>query len=437
MKYLLQFYIFLLPFHAILVTYLKCKAWVDTDILRFWKEFVIIFLLWVVTLQVWVKHKWHLGKIFENNYILWLTVAFTISSFIYIYFPYFDPKLSSYLGFKYDVFFLFALVIGFYLTTLQQHFESMLRAVFVSIWVMLIVFLPWYLSGNIASTTEIIGFDSKPSTYEANSCISFSQNVTGGYNRFQWSFGDPIRFSVFLTVFYFIFLWFILSRNWRNRVLKYWFLSLSTITIFTSIFFAFTKTSFLWLLFGMVLFIYLVRKIIFWKKLWKKFITLTGSLIWILLFAVLYIKRNLFLHPEAILGRAENLITSIEMFFWNPFWYGLGIAGPASQLGTSSDEALSLGVRKFLPENWYVQILLEQSLIGLWLFIALISVIWVYLYRIMKAKKDALSIWIFVAYITILFMANFTHIFEEAATSFILFMLIGAYIAKEWKYVKK
>jgi len=55
----------------------------------------------------------------------------------------------------------------------------------------------------------------------------------------------------------------------------------------------------------------------------------------------------------------------------------------------------------------------------------------------MKLKKDYFSIGIFVSYITILFMANFTHIFEEAATSFILFMLIGGYIAKESRDFRK
>jgi hypothetical protein len=95
---------------------------------------------------------------------------------------------------------------------------------------------------------------------------------------------------------------------------------------------------------------------------------------------------------------------------------------------------LASWVNKFLPENWYIQILLEQSLIWLSLFIALMSVIWVYLYRIVRTKKDYLSIGIFVSFITILFMANFTHIFEESATSYILFMIIWSYIAKENKH---
>lgn len=431
MKYLIQIFVFLLPFHAILVTYLKCKAWIDTDILRFWKEWVIIFLLFIISAKVLWNNNFKLEKIYKNNYLLWLTTAFTICSFVYIYFPYFNPKISSYLWFKYDVFFLFALIIWLYLSSIKNHFESILKSLFVSIWLILVIFLPWYLFWDIKTSTEIIGFNDKPSTYEANSCISFSQNVTGWHNRFQWSFWDPIRFSVFLVIFYFIYLGFVFHKELNNKFLRNILIWIPTILVLISIFYAYTKTSMLGFLFGSLLFIYLVRKIKYEKEIWKKFIITSSSIIWMILFIVLYIKRNLFLHPEAILWRVENLIMSVDMFFYNPFWYGLWIAWPASQLATSSDNSLSAWVNKFLPENWYVQILLEQSLIGLWLFIWLLSVIWVYLYRIVKLKKDYLSISIFVSYITILFMANFTHIFEEAATSFILFMIIWAYIAKE------
>jgi len=437
MKYLIQIFVFLLPFHAILVTYLKCKAWIDTDILRFWKEWVIIFLLFIVWVKVLWNNNFKLEKIYKNNYLLWLITAFTISSFIYIYFPYFQPKISSYLWFKYDVFFLFALIIWLYLSSIKNNFDSILKSIFASIWLILIIFLPWYLFWDIKTSTEIIGFNDKPSTYEANGCISFAQNVTGWHNRFQWSFWDPIRWSVFLVIFYFIYVSFVLHKELNNKFLRNVLIIIPSIFVLTSIFFAYTKTSMLGFLFWSLLFFYLVRKIKFGKEIGKKFIITSSSIIWIILFIILYIKRHLFLHPEAILGRIENLIISIDMFFYNPFGYWLGIAGPASQLATSSNSSLSAGVNKFLPENWYIQILLEQSLIGLWLFIWILSIIWVYLWRIVKLKKDYLSIWIFVSYITILFMANFTHIFEEAATSFILFMIIWAYIAKESRDFKK
>lgn len=439
MKYLIQFFVFLLPFHAVWVTYLKCKAEINTDILRFWKEFIIIFLLFIVWVKVLWNNNFKLEKIYKNNYLLWLSTAFIISSFIYIFFPYFQPKISSFLWFKYDVFFLFALIIWLYLSSIKNNFENLLKTIFVSIWIILIIFLPWYLFWDIKTSIDIIWFSDKPSSYEANSCISFSQNVTWWYNRFQWSFWDPIRFSVFLVIFYFIYLWFVLHKNLDNIFLRNIFIWIPTTLILISIFFAYTKTSVIWFLFWIILFIYLVRKIKYQKTISKKFFIISSSIIWIILFTILYIKRNLFLHPEAIYWRIENLITSINMFFYNPFGYWLWIAGPASQLATSSNSILSSWVNKFLPENWYIQILLEQSLLWLWLFIWLLSVIWFYLYKIVKTKKDYLSIGIFVSYITILFMANFTHVFEESATSFILFMIIWAYIAREsrdFKYLK-
>ena len=161
------------------------------------------------------------------------------------------------------------------------------------------------------------------------------------------------------------------------------------------------------------------------------------SIIWIILVFILYVKRNLFLHPEAILWRVENLITSINMFFRNPFWYWLWIAWPASQLWTSENEVLASSARKFLPENWYVQILLEQSIIWLALFISILIIVWNQLWKIAIRKKDYFSIWLFTSFITIIFMWNFTHVFEESATSYILFLIIWAYIAKESREFRK
>lgn len=431
MKYLIQLFVFLLPFHAIFITYMKCKAGLDTDVLRFWKEVVIIFLLFIVLLKILFHNHFNIKKIYQNNYLLGLTTAFTISSLIYIYFPYFDPKINAYLGFKYDVIFLFSLIVWLYLSTIKNHFDTILQSVFVSAGLILIIFLPWYVSWNISSTSSLIWYSDKPSTYEANSCISFSQNVTGWHNRFQWSFWDPIRFSVFMVIMYFIYIGFVLQKKWNNKIVRNTLLFIPSIFVFVAIFYSYTKTSMLGLLFWGLLFFYLVRKIKHGKEISKNFIIISSIIIWGILWFVLYVKRALFLHPEALLGRVENLVQSYDMFLFNPFGYWLWIAGPASQLATSSDMSLASWVNKFLPENWYIQILLEQSMIWLWIFIALLSVIWVYLYRIVKLKKDYLSIGIFVSYITILFMANFTHIFEESATSFILFLIIWWYIARE------
>ena len=192
MKYILQWFVFLLPFHAIFVTYMKCKVWVDTDILRFWKEIGILFFLSFIMIRILCIKKIKIPDLYKNNYLLWISTAFIISSCIYIFFPYFTPKINAYLWFKYDVFFIFALIIWLYLWEIKKHFHILLQTLFVSAWIMLILFLPWYLFWDISQTTSLIWYSQQPSTYEANSCISFSQNVSGWYHRFQWSFWDPI-----------------------------------------------------------------------------------------------------------------------------------------------------------------------------------------------------------------------------------------------------
>jgi hypothetical protein len=84
-----------------------------------------------------------------------------------------------------------------------------------------------------------------------------------------------------------------------------------------------------------------------------------------------------------VINRLDNLSKSLEMFFYNPIGYGLGIAGPASQIGKSIESAGNwqiaaasvLSIHRFLPENWYVQILLEQGIVGFTLFMSLILLI--------------------------------------------------------------
>lgn len=178
MKFLLNIFIFLLPFHAVAVTFLKCRMGIDTDFLRFWKEIGVLLLLASVSIKVLMQHQWKLSNIFKNNYLTGTAVTFILCSAFYIIFPYLDVRTTSLLGFKYDVFFIFTFLIGLYLATAKEHFESILKTVFVSGAISMIAFLPWYMSGDIANKAEVLGYSKEVSTYEANGCIAFSQNVT-------------------------------------------------------------------------------------------------------------------------------------------------------------------------------------------------------------------------------------------------------------------
>ena len=445
MKFLVLLFVFLLPFHATLTTFLKCKLkvddmWISMNLVRFWKEWIIIFLLFTSFYYIYKRFWFSFKKIFSDNYLLWLATSFIISSLLYIYLPFFEFKLSGFLWFKYDTFFLFAMIIGLFLPTIKNNLNLILKTLFFSTWTMLLVFLPWYLLWDISSASNFLWYSDKVSTYEANSCISFAQNVNGEH-RFQWSFGWPIRFSVFLVVTFLLFLWFIFTYC-KNKFKRNIIISVSSLIIITSIFFSYSKTSILWLIFWIILFIYLVRKIIFHKKISKGFIYSSIAIIIIPLVFLWVFKKDLFLHLWSTINRVENLSQSLEMFSYNPIWYGLWIAGPASQIWNSIESAWSRQIatvtvtktHRFLPENRYVQILLEQWIIWFALFIALLIVISLKLYKIVKRKKDYLSIWIFSAFIALLFMANFTHAFEESATSYILFLIIWWYLAYKPKH---
>ena len=436
LKFLIFISVFLLPLHAFFITVMKCKFDINTDIIRFWKEILIIILIIWVFFTTYAKNNWSLWQIYKNNTLLGLTTAFICCSAIYIFFPFFELKAAAVLWFRYDAFFLIAMIIWLYAGLSQTDLRYLLRNLFIVTMAILGVFLPWYIFGDISALAWMFWYSSEVSTYTANQCISFSQNVNGQH-RFQGTFGGPIRFSVFLTIVGSLFAGWIFSTQRFSNLQKKWLLWIFLTFIFLAIFFSYSKTSILGWLFAITCFSFLTHKYVYRKKLTKKFYSILWAIITLPIVLVALFKWELFLHLGSVINRLENIGKSIEMFFYNPIGYGLGIAGPASQIGNSIESAgdwiiatnTTQTVHKFLPENWYIQILLEQGIVGFSLFMSLIIVIWYYLIEHLKKHRDFLSVGIATAYFALCFMALFTHAFEEAATSYILFLIIGIHLS--------
>lgn len=432
MKIIFCIFAFTLPLHALIITIMKCKYNINTNIIRFWKEFIVLFLLFTWIYWLLKRYKFNIPKIFDNNYILWFSVAFVLSSTLYMFFPHFSIETHNLLGFKYDVFFIFTLIAWFSLISARNSINFILKNIFISTWLILIIFLPWYIFWDISNTVNIFWYSSNVSTYIPNSCISFSQNVNG-VHRFQATFWWPIRFSVFLTIFWFLYIWFILD-NIKKIKHKILLIIIPSIFVLSSIFFSYSKTSIFWLLVWIFLFFYMINK----TKIKKvKIPKIIPYLILFITLIITYIKRDLFIHLWSIINRFDNLIIAVKKFLFNPLWQGVWKAWPATQIWWSENfvwweiSSRSVEVYKYLPENWYIQILLEQSILWFLLFIWLLIFIWIWLYKIALKKKNFLSIWLFTSFITICFMWNFTHVFEEAASSYLLFLIIWAYL---WKY---
>jgi len=421
------FLIFLLPFNAFLITYLKCGIWINVDILRFWKEIVVIFLLFLVLYEVFIKNKLNFKEVFYKNYLLISVIFYSLLSLVYLFYPK-DMSLSWILWIKYDLFFLFCLIIWVYLSFFRDKIETIIKTLFVSSIIIIWVFLSVYMFGDIKSFYWSFWYWLEPSSYSANSCISYSQNVTWWINRFQWSFWDPIRLGVFFVMVYFLSLGLFLDKFKTKK--NIFIFSIYSLFLFLGIYFSYTKTTLLWFISWVLWFVFLVLKTKFDLKISKKIIFWILVLFISFLSLFLYIKRDYLLHPWSVWERTQNLIITYEMLVKNPFWYGMWVAWPSSQLWTSNDADLSSWVKKFLPENWYLQVFLEVWIVWFGLCMFIIWYIIFRLYNIVLQKKDYLSIGIFISFITIVFMWNLTHIFEERATSYILFLIVWIYIVK-------
>ena len=238
-------------------------------------------------------------------------------------------------------------------------------------------------------------------------------------------------------VFYLIYLGFALNKKYKSNTNKILTILIPSLFVIPAIFFSYSKTTIIGLAFWLALFVYLVLKYIFKRWLKKKQIYILSWFFILAFIALVIYKIDLFLHPEAILNRFENLIKSVEMLIYNPIWYWLWVAWPASQIWKSLESVWNWqilaqstsSIAVFLPENWYVQILLEQWIFGFSIFISLFFVLWFRLFQIVKSKKDYFSIWIFSSFVSICLMAMVCHAFEDAGTVYPLFMIYWAYIA--------
>lgn len=108
--------IFLLPWHALFMTFFQCKIDIDTTLIRFWKEACVIGGMLFAGISFWNHRKklWHTHK-----YTILLVVLFGLSSLAYIFIP--DASITSrdLLGFRYDVVFLLVFLIGLLSPVLQ------------------------------------------------------------------------------------------------------------------------------------------------------------------------------------------------------------------------------------------------------------------------------------------------------------------------------
>ncbi len=476
-QYLTLLFFFLLPFHALGVTYINSIFFDFTSAVPFflsgWKELIIAFFF--VNSAIWLFHHFRETQK-QFDYVDVFLIIFSLIGLLIGIWKY-NPELGlmpTILGIKYDFFFLWILFCFKHLPVfLHNNFLEKLRTtiLFSGIFIVAFAYLQYFSDANFLIQ---FGYFDAPSVDTIEKPASFCQLLENTNQcRIQSTFAGPIRFAGFLVF---------LSGLLASIILQKKHVFLPTYTYYKQYPKTFTLINFcLYILYSIIgssiLFIlyttfsrgaWIAETILIFSSIilyfnipLKKFFriiayTLSALFITFLLFFTYKffqnhqnsytfnsientanqtfleitqpIKnsqsfttlKNIIVREGSTGKHIEGITKSIEIIQTTPSGQGLGTAGPASTLQ---------GVEKqLLNENWYLQIFTELGIAGGILFLLLTFTILIHLY---KEKSEYLPLTI-----ALFTMALFTHLWEESALAYSLFALLGIILERYKNTIK-
>lgn len=401
----------ILPFYVFLSLILKNVTGIDF-IWIFLKEFLLILaFLWVI--YEFIKAK-KFPKFDILDYLIfgfiWYWIAITFINWLWI--------KSLFYGWRYDfIFFVAFLIYKHWAQFLKEPWKNLIKLFFISasisllIWVTIkfslkeeFLLLFWYVdySGN----------------WIYNWWVPIYHWLENSWTRrFQWILDWPNMMWFFLILYSGIFLF--LQKNKKEF---YVFLVLAFLAVLLYI--TFSRSAILWVL-AWVWILFLVNLKTIFQKHKKVFLTITAiSSVFIILILSIFLNpiKNIVLRESSTEWHFSRMIIWIERFIQKPFWAWLAESWPAFRSIYPDKQTLEFE-QYYIPESWFIQVLVEGWIIYFLLFLTILWIIWTKLY-----KK---SIFMFVSFFAILVMNVFLHIFEATYLSILLFILIWLIIYKD------
>ncbi len=406
-----KFLVIILPFYVIISLFL-------TNILHipmawfFIKEFALVLLFWSLAFE-YIKDK----KIPKFDLLDYLVFSFILYGVIITFANGLWLK-SIIFGGRYDFMFLVVMLIfknswNYLKISLKKLLELFLYSGFFAILLSSIFkFAIWekYLLNfwfvNYSWSWIYSGWVPNYHWLEAT-----------GIKRFQWIFDWPNPMAYFLIIYSFIFLY-----MQKNKKEYYVFLSLAV--LFWFLILTYSRSALLWV-FSSIWLIFLLD----FKRLFKKYKKTLSILVFLaLIFSLVfgYIFRdsfkNIILRHGSTSGHFERMEIWLKRFAKKPLWAGLAEAWPAFR-SIYPDKQTKKDEVYYIPESWYIQILIEWGIIYFLLFLAILLLILKWLFFESKI--------IFSMFLAILVMNVFLHIFESTYLSILLFIFIWLFLKKE------
>ncbi|MDD3145567.1 MAG: O-antigen ligase family protein [Candidatus Gracilibacteria bacterium] len=238
-----------------------------------------------------------------------------------------------------------------------------------------------------------------------------------GIRRFQGILDGPNAMAYFLVIFSSMFLY---LQKKKNEFYVY----ASVMFLFWLIILTYSRSALLGVLTSLsAIFLVSIKQI--YKNYRKVFLgVLLFSIGFLSILGAIFQHQltNIIFRTSSTTGHFDRMVVGIERFKEKPLGAGLAESGPAyrniyPEKQTKDDEV------KYIPESWYIQVLIEGGVIYLAIFISILGIILINLFK--KSKI------IFGMFLAILIMNMFLHIFEATYLSMLMFIFIGLFISKK------
>lgn len=404
----------ILPFMTLLSIFTREKLWIP------WFSFLkegILFVMLLTLLWYHIQHKQRI-KFTHLDILLGLYVALLIGiSFL-------TTGISGIVyGGRYDFSFLLAFFILYHWGAFLEKSVAYYLKLFLASWGLMLVFsmlLKWPLSEDLLL---FFGYSWNPSNWQFGSSIPIFHGVDGAnVRRFQWLLDGPNTMGAFLLMYMGIFTYFF--RHYKNW---HFFIGCILSGMLMLIIYTYSRSALLWF-FSWVWFIILFLLPKIYKKYKVEFFSILFLVILILwVFFVQYsgTMKAIVARAGSTSGHLERMKLWLERFVEYPFWQWLGSAWPAyrhvQNLESKDRKEIEEIDKKYIPESWYIQQLIEWWFLWLLLFLAIIGSI----FRKLFQKNIILA----GTFLSLLVMNFFLHTFESAIVSLLLFSLFAIIIA--------
>lgn len=408
----------ILPFMTVLSIFTREKLGIPG--VTYIKEFLIFLMLFTV---LWyhvtrrVRIQFHIIDGLILSYFLLMLIISSVSTWMsgIIY------------GWRYDFsFFIGFLTIFHGSRFLERPTSYYIKLFLISSGVMLSIsmLLKWPLSEDLLL---YLWYSWNPSNWQFWSSIPIFHWVDGAnVRRFQGLLDGPNTMGAYLILFTWIFTYY-----FRRHKKWHFLIGCIVVGILILIVYTYSRSALLWFIWWVwITILFLLKKI--YKNYRVEF--LSSLFILVILIWGIFIQYSWTM--KAIVWRAwstnwhlERMKIWIERFLDKPLWQWLWSAGPAyryvQNLESKDRREIEEIDKKYIPESWYIQQMVEWGLLGILLFLAIIATIMYKLFR-----ENILLAGMFFG---ILVMNLFLHTFESSIVSLLLFFLIGLILAPHGK----